>query len=227
MISFESDLKPSNSLISKFISAHGDTIRDIAFEVDDCQKIYDNAIRRGAKSISPPTKVEDENGYVITSSILGFGDTVHTLVERVTFSLLKNNYNGLFLPGFRAHYLKEPINEFFNDINIIKIDHVGIPQPMKHMKPVTEHYFKVFDFHHFWSVDEKIIASQDSSLRTTVVSDFDEKVKMPVFEPAPGQKISQIQVLSYYSRSLSNSMEVLELNTWLCSLKTSSTQYRL
>lgn len=94
--------------------------------------------------------------------------------------------------------MKEPTHEYFNDIDLLQIDHVGIPQPAEQMKPVIEYYFKVFDFHHFWSVDEKIMASQLSSLRTTVVSDYDEKVKMPVFEPAPGQKVSQIQVIYDY-----------------------------
>lgn len=91
--------------------------------------------------------------------------------------------------------MKEPMNQFFKDLDYVKLDHIGIPQPELHMKPVCDYYFKVFDFHHFWSADEKIVASKESSLRTTVVSDFDEKVKMPVFEPAPGVMKSQIQVL--------------------------------
>jgi len=90
--------------------------------------------------------------------------------------------------------MAEPLNRLFPKPGILKVDHIGIPQPVKRMKPVTEHYFKIFDFHHFWSADEKHISSKESALRTTVISDFDEKVKMPVFEPAPGQKVSQIQV---------------------------------
>lgn len=86
------------------------------------------------------------------------------------------------------------MNQFYSDLDYQVIDHVGVPQPALHMKPVCEYYFKTFDFHHFWSVDEKIMASKESSLRTTVVCDFDERVKMPVFEPAPGKKVSQTQV---------------------------------
>lgn len=112
--------------------------------------------------------------------------------------MTQNNYNGLFLPGFKKHYMKEPMNDFFKDIDYVKLDHVGIPQPKQHMKPVCDYYFKVFDFHHFWSADDRIVASHESSLRTTVVSDFDEQVKMPVFEPAPGIMKSQIQVEYVY-----------------------------
>lgn len=86
------------------------------------------------------------------------------------------------------------MNRFFPELQVVKLDHVGIPVHADHMKMVTENYFKMLDFHHYWSVDERIMASEKSSLRTTVVSDFDEKVKMPIFEPAPGKKLSQTQV---------------------------------
>ena len=98
------------------------------------------------------------------------------------------------MPGFQPHYLTEPMNKFFPETQMVKLDHVGIPVNAEDMKPVTEKYFKMLDFHHYWSVDERIRASEKSSLRTTVVSDFDEKVKMPIFEPAPGKKLSQTQV---------------------------------
>jgi 4-hydroxyphenylpyruvate dioxygenase len=90
--------------------------------------------------------------------------------------------------------MEEPMNKLFNKLDLIKLDHIGVPQPEGDMQVICDYYFKIFDFHHFWSVDEKVIASELSSLRTTVVSDYDEKVKMPVFEPAPGQLKSQIQV---------------------------------
>lgn len=79
------------------------------------------------------------------------------------------------------------------------IDHVGVPQPVGHLHPISENYYKAFDFHHFWSVDEYVVKSNTSSLRSTVIADFDEKIKMPVFEPSPGQKKSQIQEFIDYN----------------------------
>lgn len=83
LISFESELKPTNSAITRFLATHGDTIQDIAFEVEDLQKIFDKAVERGAKVVSPPQVFEDEHGSIIRATIHGFGDTVHTLIERV------------------------------------------------------------------------------------------------------------------------------------------------
>ena len=55
------------------------------------------------------------------------------------------------------------------------------------------------DFHRFWSVDDSMIHTQYSSLRSIVVADFDEKVKMPINEPADGIRKSQIQeYVEYY-----------------------------
>ncbi len=49
------------------------------------------------------------------------------------------------------------------------------------------------DFHRFWSVDDKQIHTEYSALRSIVMTDFDEVIKMPINEPAMGKRKSQIQ----------------------------------
>jgi len=56
------------------------------------------------------------------------------------------------------------------------------------MVPATEWYEKTLDFHRFWTVDDKMIHTEYSSLRSIVVCDYDEVVKMPINEPAAGKK---------------------------------------
>jgi len=54
-------------------------------------------------------------------------------------------------------------------------------------------------FHRFWSVDDSIMHTDYSALRSIVVCDYDENVKMPINEPANGKKKSQIQeYVDYY-----------------------------
>lgn len=60
------------------------------------------------------------------------------------------------------------------------------------MEPVAAWYEKMLDFHRFWSVDDKQINTKYSALRSVVMADFDEKIKMPINEPADGLKKSQI-----------------------------------
>lgn len=78
-------------------------------------------------------------------------------------------------------------------VKLEKIDHVVGNQPDLEMEPVVKFYENVFDFHRFWSVDDKIMHTEYSALRSIVVTDYDENVKMPINEPAAGKKKSQIQ----------------------------------
>ena len=48
-------------------------------------------------------------------------------------------------------------------------------------------------FHRFWSVDDKQMHTDYSALRSIVVANWEETIKMPINEPAPGKKKSQIQ----------------------------------
>jgi 4-hydroxyphenylpyruvate dioxygenase len=57
----------------------------------------------------------------------------------------------------------------------------------------------MLDFHRFWSVDDDMMHTEYSALRSVVVADFDENIKMPINEPAPGKRKSQIQeYVEYY-----------------------------
>jgi len=67
------------------------------------------------------------------------------------------------------------------------------------MEPTAQWYEKMLDFHRFWSVDDSIIHTEYSSLRSIVMTDFDENVKMPINGPASGKRKSQIQeYVEYY-----------------------------
>eukprot|EP00961_Rhodomonas_salina_P092709 1247706-Rhodomonas_salina.3 len=41
---------------------HGDGVRDVAFKVKDCRKVYEAAIAGGARSVAEPHEVSDEEG---------------------------------------------------------------------------------------------------------------------------------------------------------------------
>lgn len=79
------------------------------------------------------------------------------------------------------------------------------------MVPVVENYEKNLMFHRFWSVDDSQIHTQYSSLRSIVVTNYEETIKMPINEPAPGKRKSQIQeYVDYYG---SGGVQHIALNT--------------
>lgn len=183
MMAFTSPLNPGNEEFTRELNLHGDGVKDVAFLVDDSVGIYTKAVSRGAKSVKEPTTLKDDNGTVIISSVQTYGDTIHSFVQRV-------DYTGPFLPGFKVHHLKEKFNTLMEPVELDFIDHVVGNQPDKEMEPAVAWYETMLDFHRFWSVDDTMVHSEYSSLRSIVVADFDEVVKMPINEPANGKRKS-------------------------------------
>ncbi len=69
------------------------------------------------------------------------------------------------------------------------------------MSKWCDYYEKVFGFHKFWSVDDKVLHTKYSALNSTVMASKDEKVKLPINEPAKALKKSQIEEYCDYYRS--------------------------
>jgi 4-hydroxyphenylpyruvate dioxygenase len=73
------------------------------------------------------------------------------------------------------------------------IDHIVGNQPDMEMTDVADWYERTLMFHRFWSVDDEVMHTDFSALRSIVVANYEETVKMPINEPAPGKRKSQIQ----------------------------------
>lgn len=188
---FESPIHPDFMKdMAAEIARRGDGVKDVAFRVKNCKAVYDKAVSRGAKSISPPKEYSDANGSVIMATLATYGDVVHTLVER-------QNYKGLFLPGYEssrtALRYTDPLENVLPEVPHGFIDHVVGNQPDNMMNPIADFYEKAFDFHRFWSVDDKQVFTEYSALRSVVMADPEERIKVPINEPAMGKKKSQIQ----------------------------------
>lgn len=184
---FKTPLNPSgHDDFQAQYAKHGDGVKDVAFTVDDSAGIFNKAVSRGATPVHEPYELKDDNGSVIMSTVKTYGDTTHTFVQR-------NDYKGTFLPGFKEHFLSEPFNKVMPQPELQFIDHCVGNQPDGEMEAAASWYEQMLDFHRFWSIDDKMLHTEFSALRSVVVSDFDENVKMPINEPAAGKKKSQIQ----------------------------------
>ncbi|KIV90097.1 4-hydroxyphenylpyruvate dioxygenase [Exophiala mesophila] len=165
---------------------HGDAVRDVAFEVDDARAVYDAAVAKGAVVVSEPSVTQDDFGSVVQAQIRTYGDTVHTLIER-------QQYKGSFLPGYRAVSEVDSLSKYLPQIDLMAIDHCVGNQDWNEMEAACEYYEKTLGFHRFWSVDDKDICTDYSALKSVVMASPDEKIKMPINEPAKGIRKSQIE----------------------------------
>lgn len=181
------------------IARHGDGVRDVAFAVDDVRAVFNAAVGRGASVVREPFEVSDEKGTVVMATIRTYGDTVHTFVERKA-------YSGVFLPGLSA--APADADELLSLLppfpagqpgTLSHVDHCVGNQGDREMEAACAMYERTLGFKRFWSVDDSQIHTEYSSLRSIVMTDSGEAVKMPINEPASGKRRSQIQeFVDYY-----------------------------
>ena len=171
-----------DSPLNESLKKHGDGVTDIAFAVDDAAKAWEHTTQHGAKSAFEPRTMEDAGGKVVVSGIHTYGDVTHTFVQR-------HDYKGVFLPGYVA--AKSRVKP--QSTGLLFIDHIVGNQPESEMENVVRFYENIFGFQRLWTVDDKDISTEHTALRSVVVADENETIKMPINEPAQGLKKSQIQ----------------------------------
>ncbi|KAG4029999.1 hypothetical protein MFRU_013g00230 [Monilinia fructicola] len=181
--------------IYEHLEKHGDAVKDVAFEVDDVASVYHNAVEQGAVGVQKPVKGEDDDGEVTTAVIRTYGDTTHTLISR-------NRYHGTFLPGYQAipPHKADPLQALLPSVPLEAIDHCVGNQDWGAMQSACAYYEKCLSFHRFWSVDDSQISTAHSALSSIVMASPNNVVKMPINEPAPGLRKSQIEeYVDFYS----------------------------
>lgn len=172
------------SFVAEHHKRHGDGVRDIAIEVDDAASAYEETTKRGAVGVLEPTKYEDENGYIIKSSIKTYGDTIHSFIER-------KNYNGEFLPGFIN--IEDKGVKGITDVNLRSIDHMVGNVELGQMNEWVKFYAQTMGFNQLISFDDKDISTEYTALMSKVMQNGTGKIKFPINEPAEGKKKSQIE----------------------------------
>jgi len=185
---FESALNPNDKELGEMLVRHGDYCRDIAFSVEDLESIVSKAREAGAIIVKDIWEESDEQGTVRMATVRTYGDVTHTLIERT-------KYKGDFLPGFKQppYKIEVPLLANMPNTELQFIDHCVGNQSDDQMVPAVEWYKKCLQFHRFLSVDDKQICTDFTSLRSIVVTNYEETIKMPINEPAIGLRKSQIQ----------------------------------
>ncbi len=175
--------------IADHIYKHGDGVKVLALRVDDARSAFEETTKRGGRSYLEPTVLKDEQGEVVLSGIHTYGDTVHVFVER-------KNYNGPFMPGFRAwHSSYNP-----PPTGLLYVDHCVGNVGWNQMNPRVKFYEEVMGFRNILSFDDKDISTEYSALMSKVMSNGNGYVKFPINEPAEGKKKSQVEeYLEFYN----------------------------
>ena len=178
----------SGTDIGRHIDKHGDGVKINALWVPDATRAWKEATERGAISTLAPERIEDEHGYIVRAGIQTYGEVEHYFIER-------NNYNGIFLPGYQqweTAYNPEPVGLKY-------VDHMVGNVELGRMNYWVKWYEEVLGFRQILSFDDNDISTEYTALMSKVMSNGNGRIKFPINEPAEGKKKSQVEeYLDFY-----------------------------
>ncbi|MPZ81294.1 MAG: 4-hydroxyphenylpyruvate dioxygenase [Actinophytocola sp.] len=159
---------------SAYLENHGFGAADIAFGVADAADAYHEAVQQGARPVSGPAAHDG----VVTATVMGFGDVVHTFVER------SGDTDGQAFPWL------SPVAEATagRDTGLSGVDHFAICVEAGQLDPMVEFYERVFDFETIFT--ERIVVGAQA-MDSKVVQSASGAVTFTILEPdvshVPGQ----------------------------------------
>ncbi len=178
------------SEVWRHVQQHGDGVKALSFAVDDPAFVFDSLVARGATPVAAPSISRDDIGFVVTASVRTYGETVHHLTCR---------RHPVYAPGFTDEGL---IRADGRSVGLRLVDHVVGNVPQGELDQWVEFYERVFGFRELTHFDRDQISTEYSALRSTVVTNG--VITMPINEPAPGRKRSQIEeyLEAYHERGV-------------------------
>ena len=118
-----------------------------------------------------------------SSAVHTYGEVVHSFVER-------NDYHGVFAPGYRK--VKRPARAA-EGMSLLEIDHCVGNVELGDMDRFVDFYQDGARLRQLIHYDDKVIHTEYSALMSKVMTNGNGRVKFPINEPATGKKKSQIQ----------------------------------
>ncbi|MGI8491955.1 MAG: 4-hydroxyphenylpyruvate dioxygenase [Acidimicrobiales bacterium] len=173
-----------DSEVSRHVLDHGDGIRHLAWTVADPAEALAAAADRGATVVSPPSSVNGDAGKVTTAAIATYGETRHVFVDR-------SGYHGTWGPGFADAASQRIARPVGPPVGLARIDHVVGNVEEGRLDEWVAFYTEVLGFSEMRHFDAEAISTEYSALRSTVVTNG-SGITMPINEPAPGLRKSQI-----------------------------------
>lgn len=177
---------------SRRLLTHGDGVMDIAMDVPDVRAAFNEAVKRGGTPWSAPQALEDEHGVYETASILAYGDTTYSFVNR-------DRYRGVFAPGYKPMDPERYQPSTFHPVGLAAIDHIVGNVEEGKMDEWVNFHKTVLGFSQLMHFDDQDISTEYSALMSKVVQSGTGRIKFPINEPAKGKRRSQIEeYLNFY-----------------------------
>ncbi|MFI6924542.1 4-hydroxyphenylpyruvate dioxygenase [Nonomuraea spiralis] len=149
-----------------YLDRHGDGVADVALGVPDAAAAYHEAVRRGARPFAAPA----ERDGIVTAAIYGFGDVLHTFVQRPAGAGERT------LPGF----LGDTRQQAGADLGLLEVDHLAVCVPAGELDATVAFYRRVLGFELTFA---ERIAVGSQAMTTKVVRSHGGEVTFTLIEP--------------------------------------------
>ncbi len=155
-----------------YLQTHGDGVADIALRTPDVAAAFEAAVRAGAEPVREPARhlTAESAGPVVTATIGGFGDVVHTLVQHDGPAAAPRTGHGR------------------TGVDLLGIDHFAVSLNAGDLGPTAEFYERALGFRQIFE-EHIVIGAQ--AMNSTVVQSASGAVTLTLLEPdptaAPGQ----------------------------------------
>ena len=191
-------VSPESPLVAHH-AKHGDGVVDIALEVPDVDRCIVQAKKAGATVLEEPHDLTDEHGTVRVAAIATYGETRHSLVQRVNVTGDGSAYSGPYLPGYQPASSTFVKREGAPKRLFQALDHIVGNVELGKMDEWVGFYNKVMGFVNMAEFIGDDIATDYSALMSKVVANGNHRVKFPLNEPAIAKRKSQIdEYLEFY-----------------------------
>src|SRR5262249_33125865 len=153
---------------------------DIAFEVDDADYAFEEALARGAEPAVAPYTIMNGRGEARRSAVKIYGDTIHSFFS-------KRSYDGPFMPEFVGSRAPG------RNAGLLRLDHYVANVEYGQMRVWEDWYRRVLGLERFMTFDDKDISTEYTALNSIVMANESRSIKFPINEPAHGKRKSQVE----------------------------------
>ncbi|GAA4071965.1 4-hydroxyphenylpyruvate dioxygenase [Streptomyces shaanxiensis] len=164
---------------SAYLPAHGDGVADIALRTRDAGAAFAAAEAAGARALRKPER-HSGDGPRASALIGGFGDVVHTLVER------EPGAPGGLPAGFTPVAGEQP--SWSEEVGLLDIDHFAVCLPAGDLDATVRFYRNALGFNEIF--EERIVVGAQA-MESKVVQSPNGAVTLTLIEPdtkaEPGQ----------------------------------------
>ena len=150
---------------SVHIMKHGDGVHDIAFEVDDADYAFEEALARGAEPAVAPYTIKSERGEARRGAVRIYGDTIHSFFSKRDY--YGPVYAGLCRSARRAN------------AGLLRMDHYVANVEFGQMKVWEDWYSRVLGLERFMTFDDKDISTEYTALKSIVMADDSQAHQVP------------------------------------------------